>query len=84
MKVRLKAGGRLGLSSPRMSIDPGQIVHLPREIVERWAGRFDILDETNEDLDIEQFHIGYGWYELPNHAQKVRKEQALVILGKTE
>lgn len=34
----------------------------------------DALDDLDEEL--EQYHTGHGWYELPNREKKVQKSEA--------
>jgi hypothetical protein len=43
--------------------------------------------QADLDSQLEQYHAGGGWYELPGEEKKVRKDQARELLsagGKTE
>lgn len=33
---------------------------------------------------LDQYHTGHGWYEVPGHDSKVRREEALLLLSESE
>lgn len=45
------------------------------------ASEEDGEDASGEELDVEQYHTGHGWYEIPGAEGKVRgREKALEVL----
>lgn len=36
--------------------------------------------EDEDDLDVEEFNAGSGWYEIPGHDKKVRRDEAVALL----
>jgi len=87
MLVRLKPGGALFLGGLSLTIRPGQVHDLPREVIERHAGRFTILapdpnpPKPPKPPDVSAHHVGGGWYEIPGREGKVRREEALLLLS---
>jgi hypothetical protein len=84
IRVKLLPGGVLHIGAIGLTIHPGQEVLLPRETVDRHAGRFVVLEpddeppapETTEPVDVSAFHTGGGWYEGPAWDGKVRRAEA--------
>ncbi len=84
MKVRLLPGGALALAALGITLRAGDIAHLPRRVIERHAGRLEVLEPTvepPEPVDVMTFHTSGGWYEVPGHPQKVRKAEAELLLA---
>jgi hypothetical protein len=89
MLVRLKPGGALSLGGLGLTIKPGQVHDLPRSVVERHAGRFEVVtpDPASQPVvvtDVSSLHVGGGWYEIPGHVHRVRKEEAELLLADYE
>ena len=48
------------------------------------AAEEEATEESDEDALLEQYHTGHGWYELPGHESKVRREEALLLLSESQ
>ena len=86
MIVRLKPGGALGLPALGLTIHAGEVHDLPRRVVERHAGRFEVVTPEPHTalaptVDVSELHVGGGWYEVPGHIARVRKEEAEMLLA---
>jgi hypothetical protein len=86
-RARLLPGGSLLLPALRLNINPGDEVDLPRAVIARHAGRFELLEsapitdaEPYQPPNVADYHVGGGWYAIPDHPHKVRKAEALLLL----
>lgn len=58
--------------------------------MERHQGRLEVIEPDypptpatapREPVDVSQYHVGGGWYQLPDHPSKVRKAEAELLLS---
>lgn len=84
MRVRLLPGGNLSLPALGVRLRPGDEADVPRVIVERYAGRLEVLDRnpaTPVRVDVSEFHVGGGWYAVPGVDGRVRRAEAELHLS---
>lgn len=66
----------------------GEVVNVSNALATRLAtqGTVELLhrqppvDTRDVKVDVEQYHVGHGWYALPGLDKKVRRADALIEL----
>jgi hypothetical protein len=84
--VRVRKLGTGTLSWGAGHVDGGQEASIPYGVAIRYAHRLEFLEDMPQpdpsiSLDVTEYHVGGGWYELPGHDGRVRRVEALRLLG---
>ena len=70
-------------SGSRVTYNEGDIVEgLTEAELKNFPARFELIEEGKEDIQelLDEFHVGGGWYDIPEIEQKLRKEDAIEAL----